>query len=683
MTKRASLAAVAALTLGLGAVAAVLTVDDGVLLAKLPYRDPGRLVMLEGSFTEKGEAQPFPISQMDFADWRRRSTVFAQMSVFGSLGFNLEQGLRSRRLAGELVNAGYFDLLGLRPYLGRFFRPDEDARPFAAYVVVLGNDLWRSSFAGEAGVVGQALRLNGQAYTVVGVGPRGFRGLSDQADLWVPSMLPPIPDYLNVRRERWIGGAARLAPGVTVRQAQAQMDAITGTLAREFPNTDQGIGATVTPLAESWFGKLRHALFLLTAAAAGVLLLACCDVVLLLAKGQAAEPGSAAAAAAGPPPAGRRWPRRGRLATVGLALAAGVAGFLLARVATPVLIDASGVEVPSFVPRTPGALVALAVLILAALAGLACGLAPRRLSTRLRRAVLGVQVVLALVLGAAAAREALDYRRLMGRDLGFRRGDVLTFRMDLKGRRYMDNGVVSRLLRQQYLPRIAAVAGVQQAALCNPTMPTDGMVGGYITVEDHASTAPDGTYITIWHSVSPGYFETLGIPILAGRAFTSADTDSNVVIVSKSFAQQQWPGKNPLGRRIKQDARGVVTEPWMTVVGIAAEAHHEGIQSEGSPAPDIYMSLFQFPLRLPLTINFLVRPRPGVATASLRPALHRAMTTIDPELPDYDVSTLDNRLGKQTEDARFHLILLGLFGLLALLPAAAAAANGRLLRDRS
>src|SRR5580693_1973786 len=249
MRLRTSLAAAAVLTLALGALACLLTVADGVRTGRLPFRDPDRLVMLEGVFRDQGQEQPFPISQTDFADWRRRTTAFAPMSVYGNLGFNLERGMQSLRVSGELVNAAYFDLLGVEPVYGRFFRAAEDSRPLTDFVVVLGHDLWRRAFAADPAVVGRALRMNGRAYTVVGIAPRGFRGLTDQAELWVPSMLPPISDYLTVRRERWVAAAARLAPGVTLRRAQAQMDAVTGELARAYPNMDQGMGVRVTPLA--------------------------------------------------------------------------------------------------------------------------------------------------------------------------------------------------------------------------------------------------------------------------------------------------------------------------------------------------------------------------------------------------------------------------------------------------
>jgi putative ABC transport system permease protein len=384
-----------------------------------------------------------------------------------------------------------------------------------------------------------------------------------------------------------------------------------------------------------------------------------------------AGPGAAAAAAA------RRGRRRERAVAVALLFAAAATvGLLLAPPATRVLAAHSGFDYPSFLHFDAAPAVVAIVAGLAALGAVVAwgvGLLPRRGPAGWAGVAFVVaQAGFALWVGSQAVRLERDLGRKLHADLGFAPAGVLTFRIDLKGPRYMDNRRVGDLLRQVYLPRLAAVPGVGQVALSNPTQPTDGMSGGYITIDDHDSKAADGTYMTMWHSVSPDYFAVLGIPVLAGRAFTASDTDSNAVIVSKPTADLHWPGRDPLGRRLKQDARNVQSEPWMTVVGVVAGARDEGF-GEARPAPDIYMSIFEFPLRLPLTINFLVRPRPGLAPADLWPALQREMQAIAPEVPPYDVATLDERLAKQTSDQRYQLILRALAAGLLLLAAVAGA----------
>jgi predicted permease len=239
--------------------------------------------------------------------------------------------------------------------------------------------------------------------------------------------------------------------------------------------------------------------------------------------------------------------------------------------------------------------------------------------------------------------------------------------MDMRGPKYDDEKFVTKLLGQEYLPRTTAVPGVGQLAMSDPTIPTDDVVERFITIEDHDSDSSTGTYPVMTHAVSPRYFEVLGIPILSGRSFNEHDTDSFAVIISQAMANQQWPGKNPIGKRLKLGARvGQPVRPWLTVVGVAAEARYQGFGEAAAPAPDMYVSLLQFIFRPPLTVNFLVRAQPGVSTAQLRPALHRQMVAIDPEVPDYDVATMEERLARQTHQQRFQLILINIFAVLAL-----------------
>ncbi len=237
--------------------------------------------------------------------------------------------------------------------------------------------------------------------------------------------------------------------------------------------------------------------------------------------------------------------------------------------------------------------------------------------------------------------------------------------MDPRGPKYREDSMVTKLLNDEYLRRLAALPGVAQMALADPVIPGDARVGSDITVEDHESTRPGGTYNMDMHAVSPAYFEIFGIPILRGRALTPQDRQTNAVIVSKAMADQHWPGKDPLGKRIKLGTRSVPM-PWLTVVGVAAEVRYEGLLGERSAVPDIYLPLTQFIFRPPLTINFVARPKPGVTTAQLRPAMHREMAAIDPELPDYDVATMQDRLIHQTDKARFQVILITTFTVLAL-----------------
>ncbi len=687
-----SAAAILTLALGIGATVTILTVADAVLLQRVPYRSPERLVMVEGSLTDQGVTQRVGVSQTDVADWRERGTVFSAISVWGSLAFNLEQGEKSQRLSAELVNQSYFPLLGLHPALGRFFAPDEDAVPLTRYVVVLGYDLWRNTFGADPAILGSKLQFNGLRYQVVGVGPRGFRGLSDKADLWVPSMLPPVREFITMRGYRWANAVARLRPGVGVRQAQQQMTALAAAFAREFPGENEGMSATVRPLREALLGGMRGGLLILTVGAALLLLIACINVAsLLLTRAAARQRAWSIRVALGA--SRRRLIRQLLTESVLLSLLGTAAGFLLARWATRTLIAVSGIRFPSFVHVGMAPEVIAATAGLAVICGLAFGLAPiwatfradltgslgrneklppGRGWHRFQSILVVVQVALALTLSIDSMLMAKSFRRMVGEDLGFRPRNLLTYRMDMRGSRWDSEKLVTTRLGQQYLARVRTVPGVRQLAMADPTIPTDDIVERPITIEDHDSQSAGGTYTASVHAVTPGYFSILGIPILRGRDFNEHDTDSFAAVVSRTLADQQWPGRDPIGRRLKLGPRtgSQPVRPWLTVVGVAGEVRYQGYDQATLPPPDVYISLLQFVLRPPLTVNFLVRPQAGAATAELRSALHRQMTSIDAEVPDYDAASMEERLARQTDKERFQLILINVFAVLALCLAA-------------
>ncbi len=686
-----SVAAILTLTVGIGAAATIFTVVNAVLLKKLPYPDPGSLVVIQGTSTVNGKVDTWTVSQMDMADWRQRNTRFADMAVWGKFAFNLQQGEQSQRLWGELVNDSYFSILGLTPTLGRFFTADEDARPMEQYVVVLGNDLWRTSFGADPQVLGRKLLLNGKEFEVIGVAPPGFQGLSDEVDVWVPSMLPPVRLYLTVRGLRWASGVARLKPGVTVEQAQEELNRITASLEEEFPDSNKGIGAVVRPSKDYFLGGLRTGLFLLSIGACTLLLIACINIAsLLLTRAVAKRRAWAIRLSLG---ASRpRLVRQLLTESLLLSLLGAAAGLLISHWAVRGLLAVTGARFPSFVSIRMEPTVILATVALAALCGLAFGLAPVASSFRanitrslgrgekmeassrgwrwFQNGVVIAQVALALVLSVDALLMTKSFRQLIAKDLGFRSDNLLISRVDIREPRYFDDAVAAKMLRETYLPRIAALPGVGQLAMSDPAIPTDDWPGSFISIEDHDSDLPDGTYPAVVHAVTPGYFEILGIPVIRGRAFGAEDVQSNAVIVSKAMADLQWPGQNPIGRRIKMFARVREGQPWLSVVGVVGDIRQEGLlANRTAPAPEIYVCLLQF-VRRPLTANFLIRPKPGFAMADLRRSLHDEIMAMNPELPDYDMATMEERLAKQASGVRFQLILIGTFAALALILAA-------------
>lgn len=693
LAKRPGFAAAAILTLalGIGATAAMFTVVDALLLDELPYRDPERIVVLTGTFAEKGEVKDWPVSQMDFEDWRRQNGVFEEMAVYtpGDFALNLggEEQNDAERLSGELVSWTYFPLLGVQPAQGRFFGREEDSKPMADYVAVLSHDLWQRRFGGDPSIVGRQVPLNGRPYLVLGVGPEGFRGLSDKADVWVPSQVPPRPFYLTSRRLRWLEVVARLEPGVSVGQAQAEMTRIAGNLEREYPDLNAGIGVKVTGLRDHWFGALRFGLLVLTAGACILLVIACINVAnLLLARAIAEQRANAIRMSLGAD--------RGRLLrelltqSVLLSLIGAALGLLLAQWATPALLAASGAAFQSFVDVAAGPKVIAAIVGVALLCGALFGIVPVWITfqadlshsltrqgnqpmkgfgrQRFQNGVVVLQVALAMFLTVGAGLMAKGFQKVMSQDLGFRPQGLLTYRVDLRGAKYAEDEPVVQQVNA-YLDRLKTVPGVAQVEMANPAIPTDPWTGGYIEYEDHRSDAPDGTYPQIMHAVSPGYFDVLGIPLVKGRVFTPRDTRSFGAVVSRSLAGEHWPGRDPIGRRLRKG--GAQPGPWLTVIGVVADVRHQGLLADEQPAGDIYLPLLQLPWR-PLTMNFLVRPRGGSSPYSLAPALRREMKAIAPDLPVYDVRTMDERLSDQTAKARFQVVLVSLFTLLALVLAA-------------
>ncbi|HSG38289.1 MAG TPA: ADOP family duplicated permease, partial [Thermoanaerobaculia bacterium] len=631
----------------------------------------------------------WPLSQMDLQDWRERNQAFTQISVWGVRSFNLEQGPQSERLMAEVVNAEYFPLLGLEPELGRFFTPDEDKNPFEDYVLVLGYDLWRSSFGGDPQVIGRTVQLNTKTYEIIGVGPQGFRGLSDTADFWVPSMLPQVPTYLTSRGTRYASGVARLKPGVTVEQAQQQLNGITAALAQEFPDTNDGLGAEAALVKDYWFGKLRDGLILVTILAGILLLIACINVAsLLLARALALQRAWTIRVALGASRA--RLVRQLLTESLLLSLIGAVAGLLLAQWATRALIAMSGTELPSFVDMAAAPEVIVAVVAIALICGVAFGLVPVWISFRMdlartlgrdekvppagrgwqrfQSAVVVAQVALALTLSISAVLMAKGYNARLSEDLGFKPDNVMTFRMDIRDPKYFNDALAAQMLRETYLPRISAVPGVEKVAMANPTIPTDDWSGVFLTIEDRDSDSPDGTFTGVVHSVTPAYFDVLSIPILQGRAFNAQDFQTNAVIVSKTMADLHWPNQNPIGKRLKLGMRSSDKVDWLNVVGVAAPARHEGFKDEKPPAPELYLSLLQFPRR-PLTVNYLVIPKAGVPVEQVQASLQEEIRAINPEVPAYEMMPLQDLLDKQTGRARFLVILMSLFAALALIMA--------------
>jgi putative ABC transport system permease protein len=683
-----ALAAIFALTLGIGATTAVITVTRAVLLSAMPFKDPDTLTLATGTLKSDNESQACYLSYLDIQEWKKQNTVFTDIAAFSeTFAFNLIEGDQPERLSGEVVSANYFPLLGIRPAAGRFFTVEEDSMPpFTHPVAVLAYDYWMQRFAGDKKILGRDLRLSGRTYKVVGIAPKGFRGLTDQAQVWIPTMMAPVPDYILARRFRWAQVVARLKPGVTVEQAQKAMDIVAVNLEHTFP-ANQGIGAHVALLKDELFGSLRRGLFILLASAALLLLIACINVAnLLLTRAVANQKAVAIRTVLGAPR--KRLVRQLLTESLLLSLIGCLLGLILATWATKALIAVSGIDFQSFVHVAIDPLVVGVVVLIAVVCGVAFGLVPIWITAktnlaqaieregktplkgsgrhRLQALIIVAQVALSLVLLVGAGLMARGFQRLLHRELGFRPGRILTLRMDVKGDRYNTNPPVAQLVIDA-LQKVSAVPGVAKASAVTPGVPTDTWAGGYMTIEGQVGPLPDGTNIVAIHGVGPGYFAMLRTPVRKGREFTFGDDfpAERRILVSQEFVDRYWPGKDPIGRRVKF---GGLAEPrpWFTVIGVVANMRNQGLLGEDPAGADVYTSVLQMPIRQPLTVNYLVEPVAGTSPESLvnpvRGALHQAVA----EFAAYDIATLQERVDKQTAQVRFQVLLISLVTVLAL-----------------
>jgi putative ABC transport system permease protein len=681
-----TIVAVLTLALGISATAAVFSIGSAVLLRPLPFRAPEQLVLVTG--VKAGEtAEQWPISYLDFQDWRRARSVESLAVRTERLSFKLREPGGSDLIPGEMVSANYFELLGVQPVVGRGFARAEDSKPGGNRVAVLSHGLWQRLFGGDRAVPGRTVELNEIPYTVIGVMPAGFHGLGDEAEVWLPiSMATTLNStYLEDRAFRWLSAVGRLQPGSTADQARTELSAIARQLEQEYPDTNDGIGAEVIPLRRALFGDLRPILWTLLGGSAFVLFIGCTNVAnLLLAKAISRQREISLRSVLG---AGRPSLIRQLLTeSVLIALLGCALGLLIAWLSTGLLVRMSGLHLMSFADVRFDPLVLGVILGIAVLSALLFGVAPAFLasranltgvtkeggraatsgagSRRLQSLLIVGEVALALILLLGAGLMMKAFWRMSHVELGFETDHLLTLRLYTRSARVPTEDSMREMIRA-VLARVEALPGVASVALCGPDMPTDEYYGLYFDIEGRAAPKPEDQVLALRHHVSPRYFATLGVPVLRGRVFTPRDADpaNGVVIVSATMAKRFWPGQDPLGKRLK-----AAPTPWLTVVGVVGDVRHNGLSDVERPAPDLYLSLLQIVPRTPPVLNLLVRTK--VAPEALGVTIQRELDTFIPELPLYDVQTLEQRLSAQMASRRLLVLLMGFFSFSALLLAA-------------
>jgi putative ABC transport system permease protein len=671
-----AIAVVAVLALGIGANTAIFSIVNAVLLRPLPLEEPDRVVRLfhvPPQSTFPGMTR-FSVSPANFYDWQRDATQsFEGMALYRLRQFALTGlGSGAESIVAGAVGKEFFGLVRTPPMLGRVFLPEEDS-PSKGHVVVVSNGFWKTHLGGTPDAVGRTLQLNGEPYAIVGVMPARFTmkawGVAG-LDLWVP--LAYTDAERAVRDNHNDAVVARLAPGVTVAQAQAEMTLISTRLEQQFPQTNAGWGATVVPLQELIVGDVRLSLLMLLAAVGLVLLIACANVGnLLFARVLARRKELAIRSALG---AGRgRVFQQLLVEALVLSIAGGAAGLLFARVS----LSAGAALLAGQVPRADEisldgrvlVFVALLSILTAVLAGAMPALRAGRTSLndalkeggrndgavgiRTRRVLIVCEVALSLVLLMAAGVMLRSLAALRQVDAGFNPHGLLTMHVALPATRYKTPAQVSGFF-DTALERIRALPGVQAAGAVDD-LPSQGGSVQPIVLEGHTELLPRDQPTVAVRKITPGFLRAMNIPVLQGRDVAASDVD--VMLVSRSAAKLLWGDADPIGRRVTLPLESKTRAE--RIVGIVGEVK-QGELTEAT-GPTVYEYTHEHSWD---SLSLVMRT--SVPPVSIAPAATGVIHALDAEQPVEDVRTMDAVLDETLTSQRFSALLLGLFAGVAL-----------------
>jgi putative ABC transport system permease protein len=673
--------AVLTLALGIGANTAIFSVVDGVLLRPLPYRDPARLIALNETTPKVGMVS---VSYPDFLDWRAQSRSFSEMAAVYGVGFNLAGINQPENISGEAVSTNFLSLLGVRPVLGRDFDASEE-KAGSAPVVLLSYPLWQAKFAGDRGVLGRIITLDGRGFTIIGVLPEDFRSL-DKTDVMEPVgvWLTNNPDIeRGDRGDMTVVG--RLAAGSGFAQARAEIDGVARQLEQAYPSTNDQVGALLRPIREVFVSGIRPAILILFGAVVFVLLIACANVAnLFLMRGAGRTKEIALRIALG---AGRgRIVRQLLVESFVLAFLGGLVGLALA---------AAGIEGVRrlTVDSLAGADLKLnaSVLLFAAaavvLSTVFFGLVPALQSTkagvqsklkdggrttgggagqhRWRSTLAVAEISLALILLVGAGLMMKSLYRLLAVDPGFRPDRILTMEMDLRTSQY-DKAPSILNFWQRVLERVRTLPGVEAAALGTGIPLTDSHSRADVTVEGMALPKPGSFPHPDRHIVSPAYASTLGVTILEGREFVEMDSENapRVAMINARMAREYFPKESPVGKRIMFGHPSTKTAPkWLTIVGVVGDTRLYGLANPSRL--EVYV-----PFRQSAEEHMNLIVKSAIDPAAMASSIRAVVAEIDKDQPIFGISTMNQVILNSVSTRRVTLILLGLFSALALVLAA-------------
>src|SRR5438132_10320436 len=688
LLKRPGFTAIAIITLalGIGANTAIFSVVNALLLRPLPFKEPARLAQVWEANFKRGQNTK-EVSYPNFADWRDQNQVFEQIAAYTDRTFNLTGTAEPEQIQGEIVSPSLFPLLGIRPVLGRVLLPEEDY-PNKVFSVLMSERLWRYRFNSDPQIIGQTIRLDSESFTVVGVVPNitDLFDLQTDTELWVPIS---HSFGFNNRYGHYLDVVARLKPGVTREQAQANMDTIAGSLAAQYPfsNTDHSV--RLVPLQQQIVGDFKLAVLVLLGAVLFVLLIASANVAnMLLARAASRKREIAIRTALG----ASRWRIVRQLLTESLLLSAlgGAVGLLLALWGVYLLI-AFG---PPALPRAREVAVDGRVLVVTFGVSLPTGIIVRFLRAlqaskpdlnetlkesgrsamgsaghrRARSLLVVSEIALSLVLLVGAGLLMRSFLKLQAVNPGFNPNNVLTMKVSLRGPNYQKAEPIIAF-HDQLLNQIKALPGVQSVATRSyiPIAPDDGYANLSFAIEGRLP-GPANRSNAFYNAVSPDYFQTMEIPVLKGRPFDARDDRKaqNAIIINETLARRYFPGEDPVGRRMTLNDKNPQEEDWATIVGIVKDTKPRAQDLTSSPVTEMYMPFAQQPQSsMALIIRATNKPESVVA------AVRREVQALDKNQLVHSIRTLESVMSEAVAAPRFRTSLLGVFAVVALILAVA------------
>ncbi|HMG35338.1 MAG TPA: ABC transporter permease [Blastocatellia bacterium] len=689
--------AVSVMALSIGANAAIFSVINSVLLRPLPFKEPNRLVRVWGQFDKQGIPKNW-ISEPEFLELRQQVSSFEDIAAFSADGANLTGAGEPVRVNNANVSAGFFEILGINPILGRTFSSEDD-QPGHDQVAILSHALWKQRFASDPEIIGRTVGVNGANVTIVGVLPAGFNYPAKE-DLWTPLAINTASP--NNRGSHYLEVIARPMPGVTLDAAAADLAQLAANLQQQFPNNypeGSGWGLYLVPMLDEVVGNIRPALFALLAAVLFVLLIACANIAnLLLARSTVREKEIAVRMALG---ASRsRLIRQLLSESAVLALTGGAVGLVLAQVGVQAFRLLGPRETPRLEEISLDWRVVLISLAITLVTGMLFGLVPAFQNSRpdlhsslkensrgssggrnrARSIFVLAEIALALVLLAGAGLMIRSFKTLLDVNLGYRTDHLLTMRLSLPSSRYKDQSQILPFYRQLFakireLPGVISAGGVTQ-------LPLSGSYASGSTVVEDQSTSERFNQINGYpyieadrRAVSPDYFPSLDINLIRGRLFTEADNDKAppVLLVDQAFEKRFWPEGNALGKRIAVGFDGPNKPRWGEIVGVVGHINHYGIDQVKQYAlkfegrEQVYFPLEQ---RANAARNLYLTIKTSVEPTSLAASIREQVQSLDPEQPIYDIRTMDALLSESVSQRQLNMYLFAGFSGIALILAA-------------